>query len=442
MLIEGEMRRALPVVETLMSGGYEAVFVGGCVRDTWMGRKLKDIDIATSATPEQVMALFPHHIPTGLAHGTITVMLGGVAYEVTTYRKESAYEQFRRPSEVEFVTDLEADLLRRDFTINAMALRADGTLVDPFGGAADLAQGILRCVGEADARFQEDALRMVRAVRFAAEFQLRIALGTWRALRRHAHLLTHVAMERVGAEADKMMGGSDPKRAAVLFARSGLLEHTKQALPASVRDAAHRLDAAELLLSGHSDGTRGTEHTELQWLLLSISIGMPPNETENLFDALRFSTKRTSSLAAVMRMWERMKGITADGQASGTSAEADMLYRQWIEAILEEGMPAASLLIEALKAIDHKRAVPSKTSWLPAGQLEQWMKELPVTNLRDLAVKGSDLMRELRKPSGPWLGNLLKQLVHDAAYRKVENNQAALISRGIDYMRERESETR
>ena len=177
------------------------------VRNTIMGKYLKDVDIATSATPEQVIATFPKTIPTGLQHGTVTVIHKSENYEITTYRTESAYEEYRRPSQVHFVTELVADLMRRDFTINAMAMRADGTVVDPFGGMQDIQQRVLRCVGDANSRFQEDALRMVRAVRFAAEFGMRIAPNTWKPLRKYGPLLAHIAMERIGAEADKMVGG-------------------------------------------------------------------------------------------------------------------------------------------------------------------------------------------------------------------------------------------
>lgn len=151
------------VMNRLMGNGYKAYMVGGCVRDSLLGRPVSDVDIATSALPEQVLSLFPRVVPTGLQHGTVTVVMPTCTYEVTTFRKESGYEGHRRPEEVEFIDDLEEDLMRRDFTINAMAIDVEGELHDPFGGAADLEQRLIRCVGDAEQRFREDALRMLAA---------------------------------------------------------------------------------------------------------------------------------------------------------------------------------------------------------------------------------------------------------------------------------------
>ena len=205
------MRQAAPVLGRLNEAGFEAYYVGGCVRDAALGRPVSDVDIATSAQPEQVAALFARTLPTGLQHGTVTVLEGGRAYEVTTFRKESVYERHRRPSEVAFIADLRGDLQRRDFTINAMALDISGDIVDPFGGRADLQDGIIRCVGDADLRLQEDALRLLRGVRFASVLGYRIAKSTWRAIVRHRKLLRHIAMERVGVELDKNAGRAFPE---------------------------------------------------------------------------------------------------------------------------------------------------------------------------------------------------------------------------------------
>ncbi|MEC0245781.1 CCA tRNA nucleotidyltransferase, partial [Paenibacillus chitinolyticus] len=198
------------VLERLRSRQHEAYFVGGFVRDFVLERPVKDVDIATSAKPEEVMEAFSKTVPTGLQHGTVTVLTGAYSFEVTTFRKETEYEGFRRPAEVEYITDLEEDLKRRDFTMNAMAMDAEGNLIDPFGGRSDMDRGVLRCVGEAAERFGEDALRMLRCIRFAAEYGLVIEEATWLALLRQAPLLRHIAMERVRAELQRMVGGADP----------------------------------------------------------------------------------------------------------------------------------------------------------------------------------------------------------------------------------------
>ena len=157
------------IIDTLQSQGYEAYAVGGCVRDSILGRTPDDWDITTSATPMETKALFKKTFDTGIEHGTITVLLEGEAFEVTTYRVDGKYEDSRHPSEVTFTRSLKEDLLRRDFTINAMAYNDTEGLVDIFGGIEDLQNQTIRCVGNAKARFSEDALRILRAVRFAAQ---------------------------------------------------------------------------------------------------------------------------------------------------------------------------------------------------------------------------------------------------------------------------------
>ena len=161
------------LLKTLEQAGFEACFVGGCVRDTLLGRPVHDWDITTSALPEQTMALFPRCIPTGLKHGTVTVLLNGESFEVTTFRKDGAYHDARHPDEVTFVPRLEEDLARRDFTINAMAMHLDGSITDCFHGREDLQSGVIRCVGDPDLRFQggcaADAARLAlfRAARLS-----------------------------------------------------------------------------------------------------------------------------------------------------------------------------------------------------------------------------------------------------------------------------------
>ena len=161
------------IIETLEQHGYEGYAVGGCVRDSILGRIPNDWDITTSATPQQVKKLFPRTVDTGIQHGTVTVLMGKEGYEVTTYRVDGEYEDARHPKEVTFTANLEEDLRRRDFTINAMAYNDSEGLVDVFGGRADIEQKVIRCVGNAEERFGEDALRIMRAVRFSAQLGLR-----------------------------------------------------------------------------------------------------------------------------------------------------------------------------------------------------------------------------------------------------------------------------
>ena len=211
-------------LDTLRQAGYAAHPVGGCVRDLLLGRTPGDYDLCTSARPEQVMALFERTIPTGIQHGTVTVLTGDGPVEVTTFRREGGYADGRHPDGVAFDVGLTEDLARRDFTINAMALGPEGAVVDPFDGRDDLNAGIVRCVGEPDRRFAEDALRMLRAVRFAAQLGFAIAPETEEAIRRNAGRMARVSGERIKAELEKILLSPHPERAEELL-RWGLLAH-------------------------------------------------------------------------------------------------------------------------------------------------------------------------------------------------------------------------
>lgn len=177
------------ILETLNGKGYEAYIVGGCVRDMIMGRKPGDWDITTSARPEETKKCFKRTFDTGIKHGTITVLLEGGSYEVTTYRIEGEYTDCRHPDEVVFTRDIHEDLLRRDFTMNAIAYHPREGFIDPFGGRDDIEKKTIRGVGFPDERFREDALRMLRAVRFAAQLGFSVEEETWKALKNRAELI-------------------------------------------------------------------------------------------------------------------------------------------------------------------------------------------------------------------------------------------------------------
>ena len=199
------------ILKTLEDAGFEARYVGGCVRDTLLGRPIRDWDIASQALPEQVLALFEHCVPTGLQHGTVTVFLDGTSAEVTTYRLDGAYQDGRHPDRVRFVRTLTDDLARRDFTINAMAMDLRGAITDLYGGQEDLARGILRCVGDPETRFREDALRMLRAYRFSAQLGFALDPETEAAIVRCAPFCAALSRERVREEAEKTLLSDRPE---------------------------------------------------------------------------------------------------------------------------------------------------------------------------------------------------------------------------------------
>ena len=214
------------ILRKLEESGHRAYLVGGCVRDLLLDRLPHDWDICTSALPEEMLTIFPDAIPTGLQHGTVTVR-GGKKHElaeVTTFRAETTYSDHRRPDSVAFIRDLDGDLSRRDFTMNAIALAEDGSLIDPFGGQEDIRRGRIRCVREPDARFQEDALRMFRALRFSAVLGFPIESETYAAIGRHAQLSAFLASERIREELEKTLCSARPELISDFF-RLGLLNH-------------------------------------------------------------------------------------------------------------------------------------------------------------------------------------------------------------------------
>lgn len=205
------------ILNKLETAGFQAYAVGGCVRDSILGKEPDDWDLTTDARPEEVKALFPRTVDTGLQHGTVTVLLGGEGYEVTTYRIDGSYSDGRHPDSICFTPSLAEDLKRRDFTINAMAVSERGELVDLFGGQEDLARGCIRCVGDPYARFREDALRMLRAVRFAAQLNFEIEAETFKALTELSSNLARVSKERILAELTKLLLSNHPEKLELLY---------------------------------------------------------------------------------------------------------------------------------------------------------------------------------------------------------------------------------
>lgn len=200
---------AVKLMKELISNGYEAYMVGGCVRDTLMNRAVNDYDITTNALPEEIMKVFEdyHVIPTGVKHGTVTVVSQGIAFEITTYRVDGDYSDSRRPDSVRYTCELTEDLARRDFTMNAIAMDINGRIIDPFNGKNDIENRIIRCVGEPCKRFTEDALRIMRGVRFASQLGFELEENTKKAVKELKNRLEFVSAERIHTELDKLLCG-------------------------------------------------------------------------------------------------------------------------------------------------------------------------------------------------------------------------------------------
>ncbi|TXK81423.1 CCA tRNA nucleotidyltransferase [Paenibacillus sp. N3.4] len=428
-------RGAAFVLSQLAEAGYDAYLVGGCVRDAVLGRAIKDIDIATSALPEQVMSCFPRTAPTGLQHGTVTVILAQGTYEVTTFRKEEQYEGFRRPSSVVYISDLTEDLKRRDFTMNAMAMDGAGMVLDPFAGQKDLEAGILRCVGVAEERFGEDALRMLRCIRFASTYDLEIEAGTWGALLANAPLLRHIAMERVRSELQRMVEGPNPARAVRLLLASGLLAHLKKQLPLPFEnwlacDAA--LDVVSALDWQHD-----------RWSMLLMLLEVPADTVRKALQELTFSRADADAVTAVLSLREAIAAQLdlggASHDAAASSTDLAQLERVWKLGAVRHGALAARALLRLLSVLPQEQEARGELArFLQAAAPELlrggeiWLSEVPCFSLKELAVTGTDLAEELDQQPGPWMGRLLQQLLEKAALGDIPNERHTLLNAARD----------
>ncbi|KRF12233.1 CCA tRNA nucleotidyltransferase [Paenibacillus sp. Soil787] len=417
------------VLTKLTEAGYEAYLVGGCVRDAVLGRPIKDIDIATSALPEQVMSCFPRTAPTGLQHGTVTVILSQGTYEVTTFRKETEYEGFRRPTSVEYISDLTEDLKRRDFTMNAMAMDAAGFVLDPFAGQKDLELGVLRCVGAAEERFGEDALRMLRCVRFASTYGLEVESSTWQALLAQAPLLRHIAMERVRSELQRMIEGPAPARAVRLLLASRLTAHLKKQLPLPFERWLAWDDALDAVsaLSGQHD----------RWGMLLMLLEMPADTVRTALQELTFSRADCEAVVAVLALREAVAAQLTGGGASQDAAQMQdpaPLERVWKLGAVRSGEAAARALLRLLRVLPQsleERGELARFLQSAAPEVlrrgEAWLKEVPCFSLKELAISGTDLAEVLVRQPGPWMGILLQQLLEGTALGEIPNERESLL---------------
>lgn len=402
---------ARSIVSHLLEHGFQAYFVGGYVRDRLLQRPISDIDIATSAKPEQVLSLFPHTVATGLQHGTVSVIIDKIPYEVTTFRVEAEYTASRRPTGVTFIEDLSGDLLRRDFTVNAMAMDVDGQLIDPFGGQRDLERRMLRAVGKASDRFDEDALRMLRCLRFAANLDFTIESETWQALLIMREHLTLISMERVRMELDKMIEGPHPDRAVQLLLDSELYQHMKSARPLTEAFSMIRESGREwrrLLLPLASPIAR--------WSALFLQLQIDPETAQLICRELTHANKKTEQIVKVMRFYRQLM----DSQWIEPQTQSDP-ETVWKLAVLQFGRESADVILDLLFAFDDQRAIPFVT------QGSAWTAAMPVYQLRELTINGHDVMTACGRKHGVWLKRVLSVLLHAVALGELPNERNVLL---------------
>lgn len=437
--------KAKYIIDTLQAAGFEAYVVGGCVRDSILGRTPEDWDITTSARPQQVKALFPRTIDTGIQHGTVTIMLDKEGFEVTTYRIDGKYEDSRHPKEITFTPNLTEDLKRRDFTINAMAYNDQEGLVDIFGGMEDIANGMIRCVGCAGERFSEDALRMMRAVRFSAQLGYDIAEDTKEAIRELAHNLSNISAERIQVELVKLVTSGNPQFLRVAW-ETGI---TKVILPEfdemmetcqnhphhkySVGE--HTLVAMESVEAGkylrlaalfHDVGKPRTKTTDENGRDHFYGHAIVGEElTKNILKRLKFDNDTIHMVTKLVRYHDYQNG-----------EEPNMtMVRRAVNKIGTDAFPSLLALKRADIAAQSEYKRDEKLSLLARWEThyKKVIAENQCVSLKMLAITGSDLIAAGVAP-GPAMGEVLDKLLNLVLEDPAKNSREFLMTEALKYL--------
>ena len=425
------VRAAIPrdvadLLRALRTAGFGAYVVGGAVRDVIAGRVPADWDLATEATPDQLRALFPHATYEN-RFGTVGVPTDqGVVREITTFRADSGSSDSRRPDEVTFLPRIEGDLARRDFTINAIAFGlapeasrradpvADGAIVDPHGGIEDLASGLLRAVGDPAERFTEDALRMLRALRFVARFNLTVEADTAAAIKRDAPLAARLSGERIGAEIEGILAAVRPARALQLAADLGILAAIAPALAAEWSAAVGtRVEA----VGGDALPDSPDPLGRMSELLLPIA------DDDDVAALLESWRRPRATIAAIQQIRALDRAVeVAESEAKRGHLDGATLR---IVAAATTGDPR-----DAARQI-RRRVAAGRASGASAALLNACMQgdeqQLPAA-ASDLALAGDQLVARLGRTPGPWVAALLARLVDDVAHRRVANAEGDLLA--------------
>lgn len=429
------------IIARLNARGHEAYAVGGCVRDSVMGVEPEDWDVTTSATPGEVKACFERVVETGAAHGTVTVNYGGMPVEVTTFRVDGAYSDSRHPDSVTFTRRLEDDLARRDFTINAMAFHPRSGIVDPFGGQGDIRRKCVRCVGDAHMRFEEDALRILRALRFASALGFTLDAGTAEALRLRRGSLTHIAAERVQSELNKLLCGKAVRP--VMEAYAGVIGVVLPEILPCVGFEQHSVYHCYDVY-GHT--LRALEQVDpqkkLRLAVLLHDIGKPASFTMGKDGRGHFYGHAHQSVALAQKILSRLKYDNATQNRVLTLVkyhDADIQpekpsVKRWMRLI---GAEAFEQTLEVMRADALAQQAQSGRKRLERIAQVKAACEAVLANgecyeLSGLALKGGDLL-EAGIAEGPALGGLLVGLLERVIDGELPNEREALLQAAKGY---------
>ena len=381
-----QLRAAVPVLERINQAGFEVYFVGGCVRDTLLQRPLHDVDLATSAYPQEIKQIFPQTIDTGIEHGTVTVIYQKKAYEITTFRTESGYQDYRRPDKVEFVRSLKEDLKRRDFTINALAMNAQGEIIDLFAGMADLQQRQIRAVGVAADRFHEDALRMLRAVRFQAQLNFTIEKQTLAGIQTNAALLSHIATERIREEFIKLMEGCNRQAGLTSLYQTQLYRFCP-----------------------------GLATYDFPKILQFAAGQITDEATVWSFLAYLGQLKR-AQVRPFLRQWK-----VANNNIKLAQAAIELLnnYQGSNWQLYIAGQAATAIAAQVLRLTCQQEL---------AEQLIEQYQDLPLKSPHQLAINGQQIMQVLNLSPGPQIGQYLKQIQQAIVAGQLVNDYQTIVN--------------
>ncbi|HFI0457267.1 TPA: CCA tRNA nucleotidyltransferase [Streptococcus suis] len=389
--LPSEFQEALPILEKIKAAGFEAYFVGGSVRDAILGRPIHDVDIATSSYPQETKQIFPRTIDVGIEHGTVLVLEGSKEYEITTFRTEEEYVDFRRPSQVSFVRSLEEDLKRRDFTVNAFALDEEAQIVDLFDGMTDLENRTLRAVGIPSERFNEDALRIMRGFRFAATLDFEIEPTTFTAMVETAPLLEKISIERSFIEFDKLLMAD--------FWRKGLRAMINSKAYDFLPDLAGKSDELETMLTSLTEEFRFST-SEQAWAMLFVCLGI---------DNIKSFLKKWKTSNEFQRTVVKLVEIYQLRLAGPVTKQICFKYGKEFLYLVEELRQAQGLTTD-FAAID---------------KIDQ---ALTIHDKHEIVVNGGHLMKIFALKPGPVLGELLKEVEFQIVEGQLENEVQAIMT--------------
>lgn len=368
-----EFKPAQGILALLQTHNYEAYFVGGSVRDVLLGKAIHDVDIATSAYPEEIKQLFPKTIDVGIDHGTVLVLFDGGQYELTTFRTESTYQDYRRPDTVTFVRSLKEDLKRRDFTINALAMDQTGEIIDLFDGMQDITEKIIRAVGNPKERFHEDALRMMRGLRFASQLDFSIEEQTLAAIQTFHSLLAKISVERISIEFTKLLLGKNRQAGMLPFVETECYQYCP-----GLREY-----GAQLLTFCQLPNVPIAKEEEA-WALLVIVLNISKEQ-------------RTSFLKA----WKLSNQLIHQIQDLVSGLEVRLMRELSKKELYTLGLDKAESIEQLVVFFDQVPVLE---------KVRLTYHQLPITNRGQLAVTGTDLIGSLNKKPGKWVGTILDQL--------------------------------